>query len=69
ALKKVNIPASIKDLGDYIFLGDSALTTVNWDNRFNAPTITDKDSNTNVYTGAYLPTSMFDGCTSLGEGI
>ena len=69
ALKKVNIPASIKDLGDYIFLGDSALTTVNWDNGFNAPTITDKDSNTNVYTGAYLPTSMFDGCTSLGEGI
>ena len=69
ALKKVNIPASIKDLGDYIFLGDSSLTTVNWDNGFNAPTITDKDSNTNVYTGAYLPTSMFDGCTSLGEGI
>ena len=69
ALKKVNIPASIKDLGNYIFLGDSALTTVNWDNGFNAPTITDKDSNTKVYTGAYIPTSMFDGCTSLGEGI
>ena len=69
ALKKVNIPASIKDLGDYIFLGDSSLTTVNWDNGFNAPVITDTDSNTKVYTGAYLPTSMFDGCTSLGEGI
>ena len=69
ALKLVNIPASIKDLGDYIFLGDSALTTVNWDNGFNAPIITDTDSNTKEYKGAYIPTSMFDGCTSLGEGI
>ena len=70
ALKKVNIPAETKGLGNYIFSGDTALTTVTWDTGFSAPTtIKDKDSNSGDYTGAYVPTSMFDGCTSLGEGV
>ena len=69
ALKKVNIPASTNDFGNYIFSGDTALTTVTWDAGFNAPTITDKDSNVSTHIGQYVPTSMFDGCTSLGEGI
>lgn len=70
ALKKVNIPAETKGLGNYIFSGDTALTTVTWDTGFSAPTtIKDKDSNSDNYTGAYVPTSMFDGCTSLGEGV
>ena len=69
ALEKVNIPSSITDLGDHIFNGDTALTTVEWGDKFQAPTITDTDSNTDTYTGTYLPTSMFDGCTSLGEGM
>ena len=65
---KVNIPASITGLGDSIFRNDAALTTVDWASGFNAPVITDTDSNTATYTGNYVPTSMFDGCTSLGSG-
>lgn len=30
--------------------------------------ITDTDSKDDTYTGNYVPTSMFDGCTSLGSG-
>ena len=65
---KVNIPASITSLGDHIFRGDTALTTVEWASGFNAPEITDTDSKDNIYSGKYVPTSMFDGCTSLGSG-
>ena len=64
---KANIPASITRLGNYIFRGDTALTTVEWASGFNAPEITDTDSNSATYTGNYVPTSMFDGCTSLGK--
>ena len=64
---KVNIPASITSLGDSIFRGDTALTTVEWASDFKAPKITDTDSNSATYTGNYVPTSMFDGCTSLGK--
>ena len=64
---KVNIPASITSLGDSIFRGDTALTTVEWASGFKAPEITDTDSNSDTYTGNYVPTSMFDGCTSLGK--
>ena len=64
---KVNIPASITSLGDSIFRGDTALTTVEWASGFKAPEITDTDSNSATYTGNYVPTSMFDGCTSLGK--
>lgn len=66
ALKETNIPASITQLGDHIYRGDASLTTVNWAEDFTAPTITDTDSNTLIYSGTYVPTSMFDGCTSLG---
>ena len=65
---KANIPASITSLGDHIFRGDTALTTVEWASGFNAPEITDTDSNSATYIGNYVPTSMFDGCTSLGSG-
>ncbi len=65
---KVNIPASITELGNHIFRGDTALTTVEWASGFNAPEIIDTDSNSAPYTGNYVPTSMFDGCTSLGSG-
>ena len=65
---KANIPASITSLGDHIFRGDTALTTVEWASDFKAPEITDTDSNSATYTGNYVPTSMFDGCTSLGSG-
>ena len=64
---KANIPASITGLGNSIFRGDTALTTVDWASDFNAPEITDIDSNSATYTGNYVPTSMFDGCTSLGK--
>lgn len=67
-LTETNIPASITDLGDHLYRGDSSLTTVNWAAGFSAPTITDTDSNAATYTGIYVPTSMFDGCTSLGSG-
>ena len=66
ALRETNIPASITKLGDHIYRGDASLTTVNWAKGFMAPTITDTDSNTSTYSGMYVPTSMFDGCTSLG---
>lgn len=66
ALRETNIPASITKLGDHIYRGDVSLTTVNWAKGFMAPTITDTDSNTSTYSGMYVPTSMFDGCTSLG---
>ena len=66
ALKETNIPASITHLGDNIYRGDASLTTVNWAEGFKAPTITDTDSNTSTYSGTYVPTSMFDGCTNLG---
>ena len=66
ALKETNIPASITKLGDNIYRGDASLTTVNWAEGFKAPTITDTDSNASTYSGTYVPTSMFDGCTSLG---
>lgn len=65
---KVNIPDSITKLGDHIFRGDTALTTVEWASGFNAPEITDTDSKDKIYSGKYVPTSMFDGCTSLGNG-
>ena len=64
---KVNIPASITSLGDSIFRGDTALTTVEWASGFNAPEIRDTDSKDSIYKGKYVPTSMFDGCTSLGK--
>ena len=65
---KANIPASITGLGNHIFRGDTALTTVEWASGFNAPEITDTDSKDKIYSGNYVPTSMFDGCTSLGSG-
>ncbi|MBS4878894.1 MAG: leucine-rich repeat protein [Firmicutes bacterium] len=68
-LKKANIPASITDLGDHIFRGDTSLTTVEWAGDFKAPTIKDTDSNHSEYTGTYVPTSMFDGCVSLGNNV
>lgn len=68
ALKKANIPASIKDLGDYIFRHDEVLEEVIWAEGFEAAETTDVDSNQNVYTGKYLPTSMFDFCCELGKG-
>lgn len=72
ALKKANIPASIRDLGDYIFRYDEALEEVIWAEGFEAAETTDVDSNQNanqnVYTGKYLPTSMFDFCRELGKG-
>lgn len=72
ALKKANIPASIRDLGDYIFRYDEVLEEVIWAEGFEAAETTDMDSNQNanqnVYTGKYLPTSMFDFCCELGKG-
>lgn len=70
ALTTANIPASISKLGDYIFRDDAALKNVTWAPNFQAPTeTTDTDSTYQTYTGAYVPTSMFDGCTSLGKGV
>ena len=70
ALTTANIPTSISKLGDHIFRSDAALKNVTWAPGFQAPTeTTDTDSNHQAYTGAYVPTSMFDGCTSLGEGV
>lgn len=68
-LEEANIPLSVESLGDCIFRNDTALTTVTWPENFEAPELVDSDSNTNIYKGRYVPTSMFDGCTSLGEGI
>lgn len=67
ALKKANIPASIQHLGNYIFRHDEVLEEVIWAEGFEAAETTDVDSNQNVYTGKYLPTSMFDYCYELGK--
>lgn len=68
ALKKANIPASIKDLGDYIFRADSELTEVEWAPNFTAPSLQDNDTDGGTYIGTYVPTSMFDFCSKLGDG-
>ena len=69
ALKKANSPASITKLGDNIFLYDKNLTDVEWAPGFQAPAeTTDTDSTYQTYTGAYVPTGMFDCCDKLGEG-
>lgn len=68
ALKKANIPASIRDLGDYIFRADSELTDVEWAPNFTAPNLKDNDTDGGTYTGTYVPTSMFDFCSKLGDG-
>ena len=67
--REANIPASITKLGDNIFRGDTNLTTVEWADGFKAPSIKDTDSNHSEYTGTYVPTSMFDGCVSLGNNV
>ena len=70
ALTTANIPASVSKLGDYIFRSDVALKNVTWAPGFTATTeIVDTDSDYQEYKGIYVPTSMFDGCTSLGEGV
>lgn len=69
SLEKANIPASITDLGDHIFRGDTNLTTVEWADGFQAHDITDTDSNSGTYAGPFVPTSMFDGCSSLGKDV
>lgn len=70
ALTTANIPASISKLGDHIFRSDAALKNVTWAPGFTATTeIVDTDSDSQEYKGVYVPTSMFDGCTSLGEGV
>ena len=70
ALTTANIPASISKLGDNIFRSDAALKNVTWAPGFTATTeIVDTDSDYQEYKGIYVPTSMFDGCTSLGEGV
>lgn len=68
ALKKANIPASIRDLGDYIFRADSELTEVEWAPNFMAPELRDNDTTGGKYIGTYVPTSMFDFCSKLGDG-
>lgn len=56
---KVNIPDSITKLGDHIFRGDTALTTVEWASGFNAPEITDTDSKDKIYSGnMFLPACL-----------
>lgn len=68
ALKKANIPASINYLGDYIFRADSELTDVEWAPNFTAPSLKDNDTTGGTYIGTYVPTSMFDFCSKLGDG-
>lgn len=70
-LESVNIPASVKNLGDYIFEGDISLVTVSWDMNIQVNIRGDTDSNSNPedFEGAWIPTSMFDGCRSLGKGV
>lgn len=71
ALKKANIPASIQHLGDYIFRADSELTEVEWAPNFMAHELQDNDTkgtNGETYIGTYVPTSMFDFCSKLGDG-
>lgn len=68
ALTKTNIPASIKYLGNYIYRADSELTDVEWAPNFTAPNLKDNDTDGGTYTGTYVPTSMFDFCSKLGDG-
>lgn len=68
ALTKTNIPASINYLGDYIFRADSELTDVEWAPNFIAPELRDNDTTGGTYIGTYVPTSMFDFCSKLGDG-
>ena len=68
ALTKTNIPASINYLGDYIFRADSELTEVEWAPNFTAPSLQDNDTDGGTYIGTYVPTSMFDFCSKLGDG-
>lgn len=68
ALTKTNIPASINYLGDYIYRADSELTDVEWAPNFTAPSLKDNDTDAETYTGTYVPTSMFDFCSKLGDG-
>lgn len=68
ALTKTNIPASINYLGDYIYRADSELTDVEWAPNFTAPSLKDNDTGAGTYTGTYVPTSMFDFCSKLGDG-
>lgn len=68
ALTKTNIPASINYLGDYIYRADSELTDVEWAPNFTAPSLKDNDTDAGTYTGTYVPTSMFDFCSKLGDG-
>ena len=68
ALIKTNIPASINYLGDYIYRADSELTNVEWAPNFTAPSLKDNDTNGGTYIGTYVPTSMFDFCSKLGDG-
>lgn len=71
ALKKANIPASIQHLGDYIFRADSELTEVEWAPNFMAHELQDNDTkgtNGETHIGTYVPTSMFDFCSKLGDG-
>lgn len=68
ALTKTNIPASINYLGDYIFREDSELTDVEWAPNFTAPELRDNDTTGGTYIGTYVPTSMFDFCSKLGDG-
>lgn len=68
ALTKTNIPASINYLGDYIFRADSELTDVEWAPNFTAPSLKDNDTDGGAYIGTYVPTSMFDFCSKLGDG-
>lgn len=68
ALTKTNIPASINYLGDYIFRADSELTDVEWAPNFTAPSLKDNDTDGGTYIGTYVPTSMFDFCSKLGDG-
>lgn len=70
-LKKVNIPASIKRFGSYIFNNDKNLVTVDWAPGFMAPSVKDTDElmyNNLTYEGHYVPAGMFDHCSKLGEG-
>lgn len=70
-LKKVNIPASIKRFGSYIFNNDKNLVTVDWASGFKAPSVQDTDElmyNNLTYEGTYVPTGMFDHCSKLGDG-
>ena len=67
-LEKVVIPKNVTDLGDYIFRGDTSLSDVTWEKGFTAHEVKDTDSDGGDYVGTYVPTSMFDFCSSLGAG-